>query len=300
MNFVKEKITIPLVVLNIISNLINFLVFTRLRFRKVSVGFYFAGLAIANIFCSIIVIYYYLIYIYSIRVFEGKRYFSFLFYFSSTVSFYSAWFSVLVSLDGCLCVISVKLMNTLKKRVFQVILVACIIVALSLVNIQIWKNDNINPITRRDYYFDDVYPYVELLISSFLPFLLMCAFNITTVILLKRSKGKLRTQRRIKKSGDKENRFLITSIALNILFFFTFLPKSIVQIWIISLFYKSNENASQNILFKHIMALHLDQLFAYWKMIYFFTHIFIYYGVNRIYRNELNDIIKRLIFCKKN
>jgi hypothetical protein len=296
LKFIRKNLTMVIIVFNFLANLINLMIFTRPRFRKVSVGFYFAALAIVDIIGSFHVLYFYILYEYIIKnnlMLYEQSYYSFLVYFYSTVSFYSSWLSVLVAVDRCLSVISVKLIKILENRKIQVSAVVSLVVVLSLVNIEIWVY-GIDLSYGSISYYKNEYPYVDLILSSILPFSLMCAFNITTVILLKKSKGKLKMRKSTtKKIENKENRFILTSIGLNVLFFISFLPLSITKVCKLYFLKKTYTINGLYWTLLYTMTVGIDDLMGYWKMIYFFAQGFLYYSLNPVYRTELNELVKR-------
>jgi hypothetical protein len=116
LKFIRENFTMVIIVFNCLGNFINLMIFTRPSFRKVSMGFYLAALAIADTLSSFIVLYYYLLYEFNNGYLMLQSYYPFVLYFYLTVSFYSSWLSVLVTLDRCLSAISVKFITILNKR----------------------------------------------------------------------------------------------------------------------------------------------------------------------------------------
>ena len=279
-----------LVAFNLIANTINFFIFAKPNFKKVSVSFYLAALSISNIIASYVVIFFYVWW----KVNAGKRsfqltsYFPVLLFFQATVPFYTSWLSVCVVLDRCLSTISVKVMNVLKLLKFKISVLVILMISLTSINIPILLNQNINPVTLRGSYYENAFPFIDLIITTSLPFILMCLLNIKTISMLKKSKFKTNNTN-VSKDEKKQKRFLITSIALNVLFLFTFVPQALIQIWIMVLF---NQTGGKSQFYSFLMNLQLPQVFAFLKMIYFSTQIFIFYITNPIYRKEMKNSVK--------
>ena len=294
LSFLKEYVFMLIVAFNLITNSINFFIFMKPNFKKVSVSFYLTLLSLSNIVASYVVIFFYVWWkLYSGNpIFQTFSYFPILLYFQSTIPFYTSWLSVCVILDRCLSTISVKVMNNLKARKLQISFCLILFMVLTSLNIPILLNKNINPVTLRGYYYDSIFPFIDLIVTTSLPFILMCFLNFKTVSMLKKSKLKFKMKKRkVTKEDKKQKRFLVTAIALNFLFFLTFVPQAIIQIWILILF---NQTSGKSQLYSFLMKLQLPQVFALLKMIYFSTQILIYYVTNPIYRKELKRTVKTL------
>ena len=298
---ILKYVIIPLVVFNCIGNIISFLIFIKPSFRKVSVGFYFSALSIANILGSTVSIYNYLNLIVYNSSFYKTNYYTLMLFLQTTTPYYTSWLSVCVILDRCLSVVSVKLIKILDSRKLQIFVVAFLVTILTAFNIPILINQEFDLVTQHSAFYNNVYPFFDLIITTLLPFSLMCILNFATVMLLRKSKVKFKKKgNETSKEEKKQNKFLVTSIALNVLFFIFFVPQSLIQIWVKALFDQTN---GENQIYSFIMNLNLVNVFSVSRTTYFFVQPFFYYGVNPIYRKELNEsvkmIFKNIKICKK-
>ena len=118
--YINRYTIIPIVLINIIANLINVLVFIRPSFKKVSIGFYLATLSIANIIASFdLMVQYTQFAIIGVQIFPTRGYFQILLYFQTTLTLYSPWLTVFVTLDRCLSTLSIKMIKILKDHKLQ-------------------------------------------------------------------------------------------------------------------------------------------------------------------------------------
>jgi hypothetical protein len=148
--------------------------------------------------------------------------------------------------------------------------------------------DYYNPDSFPSFFYIKVYPYLSIAITSALPFLIMCIANITTVVHLKKSKKKLNVS--LKKKENRENRFIVISISLNILFIFTHLPDSILQLWNE---YRIGAFSVVTILEFYFIVIgrNFTIIATYWKFVYSMSQMFIHLATNSIFRDELKTLV---------
>lgn len=116
----------------------------------------------------------------------------------------------------------------------------------------------------------------------------MCTANIVTVVYLKKSKRKANV---ISNSGsNRENRFIVISVSLNILFFITHLPDSILQLWNQ---YKYSTGIISTVPQYYYVQIGVEYpyIVAYWKYLYSMGQVFIHLATNSIYRSEIKKIV---------
>ena len=124
-NFVKfilAHTTYPFMFLDIFSNLINLFVFTRIAFRRLSVGFYFVCLTVADFFQFITILFQYKANYFVIAYGcyqNGFIEIYILSYLATTVPFYSSWFSTFIALDRFVSIKSIKYYARISKKRFR-------------------------------------------------------------------------------------------------------------------------------------------------------------------------------------
>ena len=315
-DFLIYYFSIPFMVIILIGNGLNFIVFMNKKFQSSSTTFYLLALALIDMLTIINILCFHLygMKLILIITFDGHPLVAKVCtYLNSTIPFYSSWVSVLIAFDRFMSTCSVKLMKTLKNKKLQLLLVFSIIVFLSIINVDLlidaygvypYENSFQTGSTSRLFSFPafyiNIFPYLDMIVTSILPFILMCTFNIATVVTLKRSKiisGVI--ARQLRKKNKNENRLLKISMWLNVLFFIACAPLSIMQIW-------NNSRDSTHIVsgvngFFMAMYYQLYIIAFYWRALYPASQFLMHMCVNSVYKNILKNKIKSLFrFCKRN
>ena len=305
--FLIDYFSIPFMVITLIGNGLNFIVFMNKKFQSSSTGFYLVCLALTDMLTIVNILCFHLYgtKLILIITFDGPLLVAKICtYLNATIPFYSSWVSVLIAFDRFVSTCSVKSMNTLKNKKLQFFLVFSILLLLSIINV-ILLIDTYGvsyEIARPTFpvFYDQIFPYLDMIVTSILPFILMCTFNIATVVTLKRSKitsGVI--ARQLRKKNKNENRLLKISIWLNVLFFITCAPLSIMQIW--------NNSRGTTLYVSGFDAILREMYFQlyiiafYWRALYPASQFLLHMCVNSVYKNILKNNIKNLFrFCKRN
>ena len=203
-------------------------------------------------------------------------------YITTTLPYLPAWLLTVIAVERTVSIVSIKMLNILKQRHVQIII---LIVPLSLLFLV-----NINLIIVFDTPAAEEYNLqhsfiINFLFLAILPFTIMTTANIITGIKLMKSKSKFKTK--VHKGGqNREIRFFATSLALNFGFFVFHAPELIFyllsHIWVYV--YNSNAITDQTDYLYTFLYFMISRLFYYFRCLYYLFQIFFYLAFNSVYR----------------
>lgn len=242
--------TYTLVPIIILSNIWNLIVYSRKPFKNQSITFYLKTISILDFFQIYPLI--------SIFVFEdGSSYknifktwikpaklCTFNIYFMSTLELLPGWFVALIAVDRAIQTRWLKTRTLLNRFKFNMSLVFCLLLALSLINIyRLPENlyDTYNYLGCLDYYvygLDAVKGderlnqsiWISIVFLVTLPFILMVTANAVTIKTLCLSKKKFKTASNSKRN-KKERTFAILSFSMNVYYLIFYLPFNLLNIF---------------------------------------------------------------------
>jgi hypothetical protein len=171
----------------------------------------------------------------------------------------------------------------LGRRKNQIIIILTLVGILTLINLDLLVVDYDFRIPGKEsFYYSKVYPYLDIVITSALPFLVMFTANVVSVVLLKHSKTKSKAMSNI----NRGNRFIIVTVSLNALFLITYVPNSCMQLWGQ---YRYSAGGIENLqdFYKIMIGNEFFCIASHWKILYSVFHVLIYYKGNKIFREEL-------------
>ena len=315
-------LSIPLILVNILGNVANYMVFNRDNFKKVSISFYLRTLAVVDILQSYIILF---VFINQFK-FEisstSKLVCDLHSYISMTLPYFSPWVTTIIALDRLIQTTSIKSMRILTNKRYQHGLIAVTITSLSIVNVDVFV-DSFYRISASNYtlttkclsnsLYSSAFIYVDTFISTIIPFLIMTISNIIVAIELKRSKHKSNVLTHGKNSKIKENKFLIISLSLNILFFITHSVSAILNLYTVPFMeqypekweqvnHLSNEQILNPKYLKAVIEfsvaniqLNILTMAYYLKYLYYIIQFFLYLAINELFRTQFLFMIKTKI-----
>ena len=308
--WIEYHFVIPFLVVKLIFNLINIIIFSKPAFQKTTIGFYLACLSISDILQGVFFIFEYKPLYYKMVAQAGKSIIMckliYSDYFLYTTQFYPSWILAIISLDRVICMNSVRAINIARKRWVQVIIVLVPLVVLLILNIDLIVGFNINESTCKftliyfQSYLIETYDngndlagwLVSELKSMFalvlIPFIIMTISNIFSVVILFKSK----TTSKVNKSQLQEIRFALTTIGQNIGFILFYLPQFIASCIIAAFVYSTSDYLNINWLTKASLYLNICMILYYLRHIFITSQIFFYLFFNSVYRNEFVKLFK--------
>ena len=345
---IMEKITyglglylsIPLIIMNLIGNAANYTVFSQATFNhKISIGFYLRWLAIVGILESYVIFYIFLVKL-DIEISSlSKVACDIHTYVLMTLPYYSPWFTAIVALERLVQTLSIKSIRLLTDKRFRYSTVAITFLCLSIVNVNVFvdsffkmnnaqittaTNDSSSLSSRSlseinrclvSSFYASIFVYVDSMIAIILPFVLMTVANIIVAIKIKQSKTKSRVvqQHHVNTNNNsnviKENKFLIISLSLNILFFVTHSVSVILNLYLVPFKQEyptklnelnSLDHSPFNLLFMKAIGefsiYNIQQnsiiIAYYFKYIYYIIQFFLHLAINNVFRHEFITLIK--------
>ena len=336
---IRYYLSIPLIVLNILGNGLNLIIYLDKSFRKTSIGFYLVCLALVDTLNIYTIIYYYELKLFDIEavIYElqiGNDYWKMVvIYFRETIPYFSPWISVLVALDRSISVYSIKSMGLLSNKKFQFSVVSITIFLLLLVNVDLlfqyyvydyqeihavglYNNYDVGvgqyilalTFLATSNYYKVILPYMNLFVSSVIPFLVMTIANTLTWIRLRRSKDKFKTQGGgMTKEQRRENRFLVIAVSLNILMLITLAPITFFETCGGHENVRFHNSAFDGVIVDISYSRLCSQFYKvafYWRYLYSTSQVFLYFSINKVYRDVfrqkisfLSSKIKNLFRC---
>jgi hypothetical protein len=292
--------SIPFIIVNLIGNILNTMVFMKKKFSSTSSGFYFTILSIADLFQSYLVIVVFLQQ-FNIKIENTSSFMCKLHkYLNVTLPMYPSWILVLISLDRFVLSTFIQAGNILKKKRTQIIASISFIVLVSAVNASNFRFFDLYPVkvnstslicVSQPEYLDFTSKfnlYNCFLGTSFLPFGIMTFANMLTVNKIVSSK-----KQAMKNNVNltKEVRFATTIFTMNIMFLVFYLPTCIVRVFIVL------EPDYPNFKKIHDLLSLILNCFVYLRHAHSSMQIFFYILVNRIFRHELIKLIVGYVPC---
>ena len=249
----------PIIVLGVICNLLNILVMTRPGFRKKLTSCLFVALAVAD---SLVLLTranrYWILHMFNLDVRHLSKWGCTLHVFLSYLSAHSAsWILVIISWERVLAInFPVKSKMWITKRRGLMLLMATLLVLAVYVGylsnlfvLQFKPRKNqvdcyINP--NAQYFQTYIFPWLELSIYSFIPFIFLISGNVCILIKVINA----RHDAKLKMNVNQENSTMstLTSILLTVSFVFiiTTLPRTILSVvYIFRLFLYNNNLSAQ-------------------------------------------------------
>ena len=312
--WIGYHLVIPFLVVKLIFNLINIIIFSKLAFQKTTIGFYLACLSISDILQGVFFIFEYKPLYYKMEaqasqsIIMCKLIYSN--YFLYTTQFYPSWILAIISLDRVICMNNVRAINIARKRWLQVIIVLVPLFVLLVLNIDLIVGYNINQnrctvtlvyfssnlieINDADGSNEVAQWFVSELKSMFalvlIPFIIMTTSNIISVIILFKSKTKIK--HKVNKSQLQEIRFALTTIGQNIGFILFYLPQFIASCIVAVFLFNTHDYLNLNWLTKVILFINISMILYYLRHIFMTSQIFFYLFFNSVFRNEFLKLFK--------
>ena len=247
--FIVLNIYLPIVAIGFLSNMLAFVVFSRKKFEKNTIfTIYFRFLTAFDTLSLLLPLNKYLEYVYNIYISKISDFFCiFRFYILNVISSISGWITVFISLDRLISITSPSRYLIRKNPLFQIticLLIVFISSALFSLNINShifvsYKNaTNKTLITinclAANY---PIFSIIRLIYSDSLPFLIMIISTCLTLKQLFKSRKRAKSNNTNTDSTikQKDRKFAITSIAVNIIFLTLNTPycltNTIYQFW---------------------------------------------------------------------
>ena len=298
-------VPIPYVIINTIVNLLCLIIFMRKPFSQLTIGFYLSCLSVADILQGLMVLINYPAisnYLkdsgnYSeiiCRLFTSQ----YLYY---TIPYYSPWILAVSSLERAITVRHIHSINYLRKRYIQIIIMVTVLVAVTLMNIDLVIS----------YYVYDSFFSIECILDEFvtafsiaynaqmgsikdaaililLPFLIMTVSNLITSAAIIKSKKKL-----IKHSSvGRELKFAFTTIGLNFGFLIMYSPQ--FAFWFYTAFLNSVDPFEMYVDPYYYASINYTKKILYYvRSLFAPSQIIFYFIFNSVFKEELLHLFKQ-------
>lgn len=282
---------LPFSILNVLTNIVCFIVFMQKKFRSTSTGFYLQCLAVADIAQTYLIIGYYL-QKFKIQIATLSTFFCQLHnYLGSTLPIFPSWILVTIAVDRFISVYFVQYSSILNKRRIQISVIICLISIVSVLNsvnfyfyrLVTDKNSSSTTCSLPSEFANtssQLKIYNCIIVTTMFPFLIMTVSNVLTTTKLVSSKKQVIAKN---KSTIKEIKFGVTVVTLNLLFFIFNTPVCSLMLLIK---YKVVVSDSYDYIFYALIFLRYSHSCL---------QFFIYLGVNRIFRSEFIRLTQRFI-----
>ena len=292
--FIGDKIvlylSVILIALSLVFNIINIIILSRPRFNNLSIAFYLRALALCGIFFSYTIVHYFLGILDPNIVNVSNGLCGFHKYIFGALQLFMPWISVIICFDFAIPIVYFKQVNGVRKSVQVLILTATLLILL-LINIlkivpSSQLNQNIYPMYGNNNYqmlsscivtdFERSTQFIDLMLVSIIPFILMSLANVTAFMYLEAHKNdqNLRDQK-----SD-----LYFPIALNVLFVIAYFPSIAIQIW--GLFIQSSQAYLTD---STVLAVLQSKIYDYamvWRMLYTILQFTAFMIISLGFRNE--------------
>jgi hypothetical protein len=275
--------------IGIITNILSFIIFSRKIFQNTIFSTYFRFMIIFDNIALLFPINKLFELNYNIYFSDFNNHLCKLRYYIIYFVFpISAWILVIVSIDRFLSIVYPNKFIFRKKTVFQ-LMMCLLVLSINLVyyipnlfyyikvNVKLDNSTNQSRIIYKCSNPGIPIEWLNMLLTTILPFIFMFSFTSLTVFMLFKSRKKISTSDSNQVIRQKDKIFAFTSIMLNIIFFLINLP---IRILSISKFYNPNLFNNDSI---YQLILSLFYLIAYTNSA---TVFFINITVNSIFRNE--------------
>jgi hypothetical protein len=292
--------SIPFIIVNLIGNILNTIVFMKKKFSSTSSGFYFAVLSIVDIFQSYLVIVVFLQQ-FDIKIENTSSFMCKLHkYLNVTFPMFPSWILVLIALDRFILSTFIQAGNMLKNKKNQIIASLTFIIIVSSINTSNFRFFDLYPIKvnstslicmSQPEYLDFTTKfniYNCFLGTSFLPFGIMTFANMLTIRKIVSSK-----KQAMKKYTNltKEIHFATTIFTMNIVFLVAYFPTCVTRVLV--LLEPNYPNLKKN----HDLLSLIMNFFIYTRHAHSTFQIFIYIFINRIFRHELIKLVVGYVPC---
>lgn len=287
---------IPIMVLCILCNAINFIVFCQKELRKTQYAFYFACLSFSNIFQVYMVLAQHLqrygIYIELLSGFMCKLH-SYLMY---TIPWFPTWLTVLISFIRCFCMVSQRFYIFHNKKFVKAFITVFVTIICLIANIGFFffmdlfvtTQDNVtkyecNAKSEFKGFYDQFIFYICPILDSIVPFVIMSVFYLVSVTeACNEEKHNYISELTENDAFGAEK----TILGLNLFFFVSHLPTCILTLI-------NTESIVRNYSFLY---------FVFFSFLCFqYTHsiflLFIFYFVNRLFRKEIWKLFFNIFYC---
>ena len=228
-----------------IGNVFSFIIFSRDKFRKTSFSLYFRVLAFSDSFTLLYIINDIPNVLYG-QDLQNKSYFwcKTFRYWLYSIAPVSGWLLVVISLDRMLSIIRPNKFLFLKKKQTQAT-ICCVNLAFNLIfyiPLIVYKDyqaqENLNSSNSTEIIFkcvnleeEKIVDWLDLFNSTILPFLIMAISTSVTVTKLFKSRSKTTAEAKPNtKLKQRDTKFAITSVALNLFFFVFNLPVCVLYL----------------------------------------------------------------------
>ena len=228
-----------------IGNVFSFIIFSREKFRKTSFSLYFRVLAFSDSFTLLYIINDIPNVLYG-QDLQNKSYFwcKTFRYWLYSIAPVSGWLLVVISLDRMLSIIRPNKFLFLKKKQTQAT-ICCVNLAFNLIfyiPLIVYKDyqaqENLNSSNSTEIIFkcvnleeEKIVDWLDLFNSTILPFLIMAISTSVTVTKLFKSRSKTTAEAKPNtKLKQRDTKFAITSVALNLFFFVFNLPVCVLYL----------------------------------------------------------------------
>jgi hypothetical protein len=284
---------LPFTIIGIIGNILNLIIFTREKFRKLSIGFYLSCLSASDIFQTYLVLCFYF-QKYDIILENTSKFMCKLHnYLYATLPLISAWIIVIVAVDR---LISVKFIHATKwtnKRACQVFIVLTILVIIALLNLHCFiiydlkpneLNENVCVVSNENFVLSQRFIFYNCLVSiTLVPFTIMTICTCSTITTLISSRKRINNG----KSLERETRFAILLVVLNIVFLIFYVPVCLAMV-INDREYSTNMNLNKQLF---DLAYVIFYLAVYFRHAHSSFQFFIYLAINKTFRSEFLRLV---------
>lgn len=236
---ISNYLALVFVLAGVIGNISMYVVFSRKGLKKISVSMYFRALALINLFITINWIKIFLLYHYDFSLVSQSiilcKSVTYLIY---TVSPISAWLLVVAGLDRFVSIVYPAKYLFMRKPRFSLIVILIIVIFNAALYFHMFSDFQLstqfdNSTNLSSTYCEESSPTLstfldvsDLFNSSILPFMVMLACSIATLVGVRNSRNRMKhsNSQRSKRSKFRDIRFGMNMVVLNIIFLIFNIP----------------------------------------------------------------------------